>query len=110
MSYHQDWFMRQLQQMIEAMFRILLGREPGTIQTRNENWDAMQEILEREGICTAENTLLEGLDRDRNGWLEAGLLFYERINRLSDDELAAQNFSRQEIQEGLENLCGDLPW
>ncbi len=104
MTYHQDWLMRQLQQMIEALFRILLGWEPGVTQTQDANWDALQEILEQEGICAAEDALMEGLDSDRNAWMEAGLLFYERINRLSDAQLAAQNFSRQEILEGLKTF------
>lgn len=104
MSYHQDWFMRQIRQLIEALARVLLGKDIREERTACRQWQTLESLLRERGICPAEDALLEGFDPEDPDWLEAGLLFYSRINELTDEELAAQNFSRQEIREGLETI------
>lgn len=105
MAYHQDWFMRQIRQLIEAIARVLLGKELRVEQLAHPQWQRLQSLMKEKGICAAEDYLLEHQDpRDRES-LEAGLRFYQTVNELLDEELEAQNFSREEIREGLSGLC-----
>ncbi len=53
----------------------------------------------------AEDLLFDLVGSDRK-WVEAGLEFYERLLRRSDDELAAGCLPRSEILEGMKELEG----
>lgn len=105
MAYHQDWFMRQIRQFIEAVARVLLGKDLRAEQPASSQWKELEELLNRRGACKAEDFLLDRFDPADRSWLEAGLALYSRLNDLTDQELEEQNFSREEIREGIRNLC-----
>ena len=105
MAYHQDWFMRQIRQFIEAAARVLLGKDLRAERPSSSQWKQLEELLKRYGACKAEDFLLDRFDPADQSWLEAGLILYCRLNDLTDRELEEQNFSREEIREGVRNLC-----
>lgn len=51
----------------------------------------------------AEDVLFELAESDP-GWVDSGLLFYERLLKRSDDELVAGGLPRPEILEGMKEL------
>lgn len=60
----------------------------------------------REGrFCEAEDLLYEKLDLNDHEILAAAIQFYGELNALSDEELEAHNFSREEILTGLTDVC-----
>jgi len=58
-------------------------------------------LLSEGKICAAEDLLFDNFDAYDNEFLKLLLYFYATINRLSDEELEARNFSRDEIKDGL---------
>ncbi len=61
-------------------------------------------LLEQGKINEAENLLFENLDTDNKRYMELALDFYERLNNFEDDFLEENNFSREEIEEGLKEI------
>ena len=114
MSYHYDWLMRQIES-ITAMLRYVISGEKTHLVTvdieapttagENELYLLLQSLVRQGKICEAENRLFETLDEP--GWqvLDAAQRFYEDLNRLSDEALCDCNFSREEILEGLQEVC-----
>lgn len=67
-------------------------------------------LLVSEGkINKAEDMLFEELDDSfRTSLLDMAIKFYSHLNQLTDQQLDAANFSREEIAEGLaavKNIC-----
>ncbi|MFA6947630.1 MAG: DUF6483 family protein [Eubacteriales bacterium] len=58
------------------------------------------ELLSAGDICGAENYLFENFMAG-DDYILAALDFYQRLNGMSDEELAARDFSRDEVREGL---------
>ena len=50
----------------------------------------------------------EALDADEPGTVRTALWFYRRLNELPDEALAAGDFPREEIEDGLRALCRRL--
>lgn len=57
-------------------------------------------LLEAGDICGAEDYLFENFVAG-DDYILAALDFYQRLNAMSDAELSAHNFSRDEVREGL---------
>ena len=52
----------------------------------------------------AEDLLYANFDRENLNYLRLGLNFYETLNAMEDETLEAANFSRAEVEEGLQEL------
>ena len=86
----------------------------GTAMTRQESEVMIKELskvfdvvrlLDEGKIDEAENRLYEmTCDGDRQN-LEIGLLFYYELNGKDDEFLEANNFSREEIMMGIQDLA-----
>lgn len=113
--YHQDWLMRQIEIIAETLARMLFQKTPArredvVLQQKNgapgaELTETLLAMVRAGELCAAEDLLYERLDPDDRGGLAAALCFYSALNALSDAELEAQNFSRDEILSGLEDVC-----
>lgn len=114
MSYHQDWLMRQIES-ITAMLRWLMTGEKTHLLTFVEEEDTNSgtnelylqlQLLVRQGkICQAEDLLFEAMEEPNRQTYEAAVQFYEDLNDFSDSALQQANFSREEIYEGLQEVC-----
>ncbi|MBQ8580278.1 MAG: hypothetical protein IJ448_06260 [Oscillospiraceae bacterium] len=114
MSYHQDWLMRQIES-ITAMLRWLMAGEKTHLLTFVEEEDTNSgtnelylqlQLLVRQGkICQAEDLLFEAMEEPNRQTYEAAVQFYEDLNDFSDSALQQANFSREEIYEGLQEVC-----
>ncbi len=111
MEYHQDWFMRQIQMLIAFLIRLTTdkdGQEREIFETGlkdNPLSDTLQQLIDQDEICLAEDILYENADGVNMDAFYAGLLFYLNISQLSEDKLKTCNFSREEITEGILSLC-----
>lgn len=121
MFMQQDWLMRQIEMMVSTVLRLL------NIET-SQNSALPEEVrqtgscgLEQELACLlqkgqlgkAEDLLFEHLSPGNREALIIALDFYRQANALSDQELEAQDFTREELWEGLSQAvqrCGlELP-
>lgn len=115
MFFRQDWLMRQVDMLVQAFARLLLGKDAG--DTLQEEWNESSTAGEADPFAAELNALLdegkineaEDLLFDRVGgdpaYIKMGLAFYARVNRRSDEFLEAHDFSRNEVREGLEDFA-----
>ena len=62
-------------------------------------------LIEQGRINEAEDLLFEGLNTESKTYLKLVLDFYRRLNDLDDEFLEENNFSREEIKQGLGELA-----
>lgn len=110
--YQQDWIMRQIRSMTQAIARIIFKKETVeydiTDKTNTEatNWlyKELLNLIENLNINQAENLLFEKLETHDIKYLEIAIDFYERLNELSDEQLEKGDFTREEIKIGLNDV------
>lgn len=115
MQYHHDWFMRQIEEMVSMLGRMVFGKEshtasqraqyPGASKTESELLDRLMELIHRGEICQAENLLYARISPEDPEIFPVAVEFYRQLNGLSDTQLEAQDFSREEILDGLTEVC-----
>ena len=107
-----DYILRQIREMVRAVMKMLFNVnapeltpdviEDAEARTVLEN---LLSLLEDGSIDEAENQLYEmTCDGDRQN-LEIGLIFYYVLNGKSDEFLEENNFSREEIMTGIQDLA-----
>ena len=114
MSYHQDWLMRQIESITAMLKFIAMGqktaaasveKQEDTVSGGNDFAVHLLALAARGKICEAENLLFEALEAPGPETLDAAVQFYGEINKLSDEALEQQRFSREEIKTSLEAVC-----
>ena len=116
MYYHEDWLMRQIEAMVSAIISVIFHTSPKSEDIGTEinisdtvdsdRRDTIIAFLQKGELCEAENWLYENMNEDDISWLNTAVYFYSEINKLSDEYLAAHDFSREEIESGLSEACG----
>ncbi len=109
--YHQDWIMQQIERIIQFLIYLLAGERPGLsdpaeeLDNNNALYKRLRYLLDRDRICQAEDLLFEMADGSDRDALYAAILFYRDVNQRTDEELLACHFSREEILDGLRQIC-----
>ena len=116
MNYHEDWLMRQIETMVSAIISFIFQTSPKSeqIEAGTEisdtvdpgRRDTIMNFLREGKLCEAENWLYENMDEDDISWLSTAAYLYSELNKLSDEYLVAHNFSREEVESGLSEVCG----
>lgn len=108
--FEQDYIMRQLKEMIRAIFKMLFGIDEKSItvellesQEDNELLESLFEMSDDGNINESENRLYDSMDNNISS-LKTALLFYFYLNDKTDEFLDANNFSREEIKSGINQL------
>lgn len=107
-----DYILRQIREMVRAVMKMLFQVSAVELTPEViEDIDArkvlmdLNALVENGRIDDAENQLYEmTCDGDRQN-LEIGLLFYYHLNSKDDEFLEANNFSREEIMMGIQDLA-----
>lgn len=107
-----DYILRQIREMIHAVMKMLFKVDaqdltPDILDDRDQRntLENLLSLIEDGKIDEAENNLYEiTCDEDRNN-LEIGLMFYYALNGKSDDFLEENDFSREEIMQGIQDLA-----
>ena len=110
--YHKDWLMQQIQGLAAALARMLFNVDTTVyeIQDHEQKTEAdmlylrLQALLDEKRINEAENLLFSSLDTQDMEYMRLAVDFYSKLNELSDDELEACDFSREEIDAGLKDV------
>ena len=107
-----DYILRQIREMVRAVMKMLFQVKASELTPEViEDTDARQiltnlnNLVDNGRIDDAENQLYEmTCEGDRQN-LEIGLLFYYHLNSKDDEFLEANNFSREEIMTGIQDLA-----
>lgn len=109
--FEQDYIMRIIKEIIRVILKLLFNFEADAPTEelinqieQKENLNHLISLADNGNINEAENELFElasGKDMEN---LKTALLFYAYLNDKTDDFLNQNNFSREEIKEGLKNL------
>jgi len=110
--FQEDWAMRQIRYAIQFIARLLFNRDIVSYEIRdiyNQTETDMLYIhlntmIDEGRINEAENMLFDMLDNNDTNNLILALDFYSRLNDMSDEELEAREFSREEIESGLNDI------
>lgn len=119
MFIHQDWLMRQIEMVTMVLARLLFGKTGQKAgweqaledQQTRELTDDITGLLRQEKLGEAENLLFARLEGGfpEQAVLTAAVDFYRRANELTDSQLEAQGFTREELWDGLGQIlrqCG----
>lgn len=110
--YQQDWLMRQIESITKMIAKFIFKKEvinyeiveEPSFEGTNFLYKRLLDLLNDRKINEAENLLFYKLDKENSNYLLIGLDFYKRVNKYTDEELEALNFSREELKKGLEDL------
>lgn len=112
MIYQKDYILREIESLIHVITDVFLEEKTTQYQPTGKQEDRevdklyqqIQVLLKEEKINEAENLLFDKITVSHRGYLKIAVNFYSSINQLSEEELANQNFSREEIQQGLKEI------
>jgi len=109
-QYEKDWLMRQVQMLVQFIARVVFKLDVISYEINeeqdseiNELYICLSELLSANEICDAEDMLYDNFEGSKD-YLRLAMWFYNEINLLTDEELEASNFSRDEVFEGLQSV------
>ncbi len=103
--------MRQIEALIAFLIYAVTGEnaedqsQSVELYHSNDLYKRLRDLVDSGEICQAENLLFSEADGENVDALRAALQFYQDINAFSDAKLASCNFSREEIADGLKEIC-----
>lgn len=109
--YQQDYIMRLIQEMVRAVLKLIFHIDTespaGKLLEDSEEkavLDTLLDLADEGKINEAENTVFEITENMDYKNLEVALLFYFYLNEKSDVFLEENDFSRDEVREGLQEI------
>ena len=112
--FQQDYIMRLIHQMVRAILKLLfnIDTESPSVQLledaeSKEVAEDLLEIIDSGNINQAENKLYELIENKTKENLLIGLVFYSYLNEKDEDYLIANDFSRDEIKDGVKHLVSE---
>lgn len=114
--FEQDYIMRLIKEMVRAILKLLfqIDTESPTEELLEEKeeravFHALAELIDSGAINEAENRLYDLMEYDQSvdresASLKTAVLFYSYLNQKSDDFLQEHDYSREEIQTGLNQI------
>ena len=103
MYYQHDWFMLQIQMMVQFIAKVTFQKDPFEIET-----DPLEKeiaaLFAQSRFQEAESLVLKRLSSKQPAALKTALSFYNALNQLPDERLNAHGFPRERVRRGLEEL------
>lgn len=103
--------MRQIDAVLALIVFLITGKKASfedfaqTASRGNDLYLRLNDLVKQRKICEAENMIFDAIDIQDRSVLEVAILFYSDINKLTDDELEESGFSRDEVRDGLGDVC-----
>ena len=108
-----DWLLKQINVVSEFLQKLFT--DMGTSRKLNENEQyqkdsfeferLLENLIEEDRINDAENILFEKLETNNLMYATIATRFYDKLKGLSDEKLQKSNYSRDEILQGLNDMC-----
>lgn len=109
--FEQDYVMRLIKEMVRAILKLLfnINTESPTVELlenkeEKETLENLLDLVDAGKINEAENRLYDLMSAADMGSLEIALLFYSYLNDKTDEYLEENDFCREEIKLGMENV------
>jgi chaperonin GroEL (HSP60 family) len=109
--FEQDYIMRLIKEMVRAILKLLFNIDTDSPTSElledceeKATLDELLDMVDDGNIDEAENEIYELTENLNQNNLEVALLFYSYLNDKSDEFLEDNNFSRDEVKEGLETI------
>ena len=113
--FEQEYVMRLIKEMVRAILKLLfnIDTESPTIELlenkeEKETLENLIDMVDAGEINEAENRLYDLISATDMNSLEVAILFYSYLNDKTDDFLEANDFSRDEIKLGMENVADNF--
>lgn len=111
-----DYIMRIIKQLARVLFSLMLGKQYQSVELPQENkyavsgkaLEELEKMVDAGYINEAENILLENIDYTQKEEVLAAILFYQYISEKEDAFLAAHNYSKEEVLDGIKQLAEKL--
>ncbi len=117
MGFQDDYVMRTISDLVQALARLVLKKnnidyelpeDEDKDTEMDRRYRRIKTLVDDGDVNGAENMLFEEVDPEDMRYLEVALTFYMYLNELSDEELIGCNYSREEIVEGINNICAEF--
>ena len=107
-----DYIMRIIKEMVRMLFSLLFGRRYSAVEVENVNkyevegksLDELLDMADAGQINEAENILLDGIDYGNKENVAMAALFYRHLSEMDDSFLMDNNYSKEEVLEGMKSL------
>jgi len=111
-SYHQNvWLMSQIEALAAMLAYLVTGKKRGgeeesqQLKETNLLYRRLCLLVEKGEFGRAEDLLFAAMDEEDPEVPEAAAQFYRDLNEYSDAQLEERSFTREEIMEGLQEIC-----
>lgn len=114
MEFEKDLIMRQVRDMARMIAKIVFGKNTAQYEYQEDTVKLTEtDSIYKDLICMvdngkineAENYLYDEIEKNAEGNYEIALGFYDYLNNLPDSFLTENNYSREEVKEGIQNLA-----
>lgn len=108
--FEQDYIMRLVKEIARMLAKILFKKDISTVIEEKQNdlksgdGDDIFSLADKGEINKAENILSDIIDDEPEEGIELGVAFYSYINEFDNEFLESNNYSREEIKQGLESI------
>lgn len=108
-----DWLLKQINVVSEFLQKLFTDMETNRKFNENEQYQKdsfeferlLENLIEEDRINDAENILFEKLETNNLMYATIATRFYDKLKGLSDEKLQKSNYSRDEILQGLNDMC-----
>lgn len=108
-----DYIMRMIKEMVRMLISLVLGKSNVLVELPPESkygisgdrLSKWKEMIDKGYINDAENILLDSMDYTNREMIAELVFFYEYTSEKDDAFLEQNNYSREEILEGLKQLA-----
>ena len=107
-----DYIMRMIKEMVRVLFSLMFGKKYVSVEREAENGyevsgkklDELLTMADNGEINEAENIILEGMDYRNKKELAAAALFYQYLSEKDENFLQENNYSKEEVLDGLRHV------
>lgn len=107
----QDYIMRIIHEVVRTFLKLVFHideEKQEEVQFEDDemagNFESLCAMADRGEINQAENILYEELEEGNLEYLKMAVLFYEHLNKMSNEYLEKCDFSRVEVAEGMKQI------
>lgn len=110
--FEEDYIMRTIKEMVRALLKFLFGADTDAptealLEEKQSKavWEELKKSIDDGNINEAENALYSFIDAGDKEALKTALLFYSYVNEKEDAYLEENNYTREEIKTGLQDVA-----
>ena len=109
-QHEKDYIMRQIQMLVQFVARFIFREAQNSHEIHTEQTSEtgklhtqLKDLMLANNICAAEDALHENFNESKD-YLRLAMWFYSELNTMTDEELEASEFSREEVYDGLRDV------